>query len=266
MVTYHEVPKEDGTIHFSWTNASGKQFNRLVNLIKSDIPAIGRRFDPESKAWFIGKEHAGILEEIKRRVARDDAEEFSDIDAGGEIDALSRMLSVDSPAKLRGSMRPRAEFAIRAILALIPAEVEYSIERKMFAAYHEESGVWVWPDGRYSTKSPSRIDECAVGAATAFRSDAIRDAREVMEKFEESVPDQKSIFRSRMLQKYAYRCHVCGASPDCLSDLHMHRVIPGTHGGMYVEDNVVVLCSGCHPKMEGLSWKEITAAAAVVSR
>lgn len=68
----------------------------------------------------------------------------------------------------------------------------------------------------------------------------------------------KSKTRIEVLFKYRGRCYVCGIEEwRYQKRLHMHRVTPGTAGGLYTLDNVIPLCSPCHRNHEGKAWEEM---------
>ena len=43
------------------------------------------------------------------------------------------------------------------------------------------------------------------------------------------------------------KCHFCGNDEYCTLDVH--RIIPGSEGGRYVDHNTVTACSNCHRKI-----------------
>jgi hypothetical protein len=49
-------------------------------------------------------------------------------------------------------------------------------------------------------------------------------------------------------KKHAERkCHFCGNDDYCTLDVH--RIVPGSEGGKYTENNTVVACACCHRKI-----------------
>jgi len=48
----------------------------------------------------------------------------------------------------------------------------------------------------------------------------------------------------KAVKKAAKKCRIC--KTDIYATLHVHRINPGSKGGKYREQNVVVLCSNCH--------------------
>ena len=90
-----------------------------------------------------------------------------------------------------------------------------------------------------------------------FLRELVSNASDALDKLDRDSEEQwKAKFRASQLERYNYQCYTCGNRPTDLSKLHMHRVIPGKDGGLYTEDNVVLICTKCHRKMEGESWAE----------
>jgi hypothetical protein len=50
----------------------------------------------------------------------------------------------------------------------------------------------------------------------------------------------------RILEIYNNTCRYCGN----MKDLHVHHILPFRDGGLDIEDNLELVCSKCHPKVE----------------
>ena len=161
----------------------------------------------------------------------------------------------ESIASLPDSMKSRAEYAVNALMGKSSVEPEYCLSNKQFGVFHEVSGCWLYTDGTYSTKSPSeRDDELKRSeAAELFRTISFLDQNGELYQ----AIDAKNILRKKMLDHCGRKCIVCAVAPDNPSKLHMHRVIPGKDGGLYVEENIAMLCAKCHRTHEGKTWEDI---------
>lgn len=61
--------------------------------------------------------------------------------------------------------------------------------------------------------------------------------------------NSRSKFKEQMRDKNGRKCQRCG-KPEAENGraLEVHRVIPSVSGGSYTEENVEVLCIGCHKR------------------
>lgn len=53
--------------------------------------------------------------------------------------------------------------------------------------------------------------------------------------------------RRSILERDGYRCRNCGRRRG---ELHVHHVVPLSNGGANVPGNLIVLCRGCHERVE----------------
>jgi len=257
-ITFYEEPQSDGSLSVTWDKCSTKTWHAVLEAVKTMIPKGYRVYDNTRKVWTISSSYLDTWQEIMLA--------FSDEANIGLRQRLEEQVAEEAAAEMlhRGtaslppSMKRRALFAIRAVLGLVETELEYSYSRDEFGAWNAAENAWNYTDGRYSSFSPREFDEKQKRRAHDAISRAIEAIPELLEALEsEAEFAWKTRFRADMLRKYDYQCYVCGLSPDSLSYLHMHRVIPGKDGGQYVEDNVVILCASCHHNLEGLDWETI---------
>lgn len=257
-ITFYEEHQQDGSIAVTWDKCSQKTWRAVLEAVKSMIPQGYRMYDNTRKVWVIGSSYQPTWKEIKVAFSNDeDITLRQQLESRVTEESLAEMMR-RGVSSLPPSMKRRALFAIRAILGLIEAEVEYSYSRDEFGAWNEAEKAWNYTDGRYSSFSPREFDDKQKRRAHDAVARAIEAIPELLDELDtEAEFAWKSRFRAEMLRKYDYQCYVCGLSPDNLSYLHMHRVIPGKDGGQYVEDNVVILCASCHHNLEGLDWATI---------
>lgn len=260
-VTFAEEMQEDGSLAVSWSECSSKTWRAVLEAIKTMIPPGHRAYKSESKLWLISSSHQQTWQEIKRAFSNDE-----NIDVRAELESrvteesLAELLRGDY-SRLPSGMKKRAMFAIKATLGFIDAPVEYSSARDDFGAYDAETERWYYTDGRYSGTSPSAWDEKQMRRAYDKLARVVEQIPDFLTQLDQEVEYAWKVrFRAAMLERYNYRCYICGIYPEDLSKLHMHRVIPGKDGGEYIENNVVILCPGCHHRHEGLSWDDIHAA------
>ena len=57
--------------------------------------------------------------------------------------------------------------------------------------------------------------------------------------------------RTAALQRDGYACQRCGA-PKATKTLHVHHIVPRSHGGPTTLDNLITVCESCHPIIERL--------------
>lgn len=260
VIEFQEKAHPDGRLEVRWEASTPRQWNRVLTLLKNTVPHNARKFEKSTKSWFIAPDYAHLYESIKQAVLAEDNEQIQSIDEQLDEEVIARLLNHEV-STLPPSMRRRAMFAIKAALGLIDAPVEICVSEGIFGAWNEEEGVWCYENGRYSGSSPSERDTKVINRAFKRVQAAIERMPEALADLDANVEIYWKVkLRSQMLEKYDYRCHVCNQRPETLSKLHMHRVLPGHAGGMYVESNIVILCARCHRYYEGASWDEINEA------
>lgn len=261
-ITFYEETQGDGSLSVTWDKCSTKTWHAVLEAIKTMIPKGYRVYDNTRKVWTISSSYLDTWQDIVLA--------FSDEANIGLRQRLEEQVAEEAAAEMlhRGtaslppSMKKRALFALRAVLGLADTELEYSFARDEFGAWNPDEKSWNYTDGRYSATSPRQFDLKQRKRTQDRITKAIEAIPELLAQIEnEAEFAWKARFRSAMLQKYSYQCYACGLSPDSLTYLHMHRVIPGKDGGEYIEDNVVILCASCHHHLEGASWDEIRQAA-----
>ena len=256
---FFEKELPEGYVAVTWQADTSREWKRVLQLIKTQIPPDGRKYVPQSKTWSIAPGHLTRWEEIKSIMGQQDSEElFDEIDKRIDEDILLDMVSRGLSA-LPPSMRNRALFAIEAANDLVEAPLEYSYSEGLFGAWNEQAGAWFYEDGRYSKTSPHDRDSMAISLAWERLQTASQRLPGILEKINQAPDSWKIQFRRSILKKYSHQCYTCLQRPTNLSKLHMHRVVPGRLGGQYIDDNVVLVCSNCHKKCEGKSWKAIRA-------
>lgn len=57
-----------------------------------------------------------------------------------------------------------------------------------------------------------------------------------------------AIRKQEVIKRIAGKCHLCSESDYHVLDAH--RIIPGREGGKYYNENIVILCSNCHRRVE----------------
>lgn len=60
-------------------------------------------------------------------------------------------------------------------------------------------------------------------------------------------PRKKRLINKVHKKKIDKKCKFCGIQDYCV--LEVHRIIPGSQGGEYVELNSVTCCGNCHSKI-----------------
>ncbi len=256
-ITITDRVLDDGRIEMKWDTINRREWNQALKLIKDSIPVNGRMFDKESKCWLIAGQYSGIYQNIKAALLTSDAEILAEIDEQLNDEVIANLMHQEL-TRLPPSMRRRANFAIKAAIGLIDAPVEFCISESIFGAWNEEEKHWCYENGRYSSSSPSEKDDKILQRAHKRLKAAIEGVDGAIESLDEDSPEQwKAKFRASILEAFDYRCYTCGDRPKNLSKLQMHRVTPGKNGGMYTEDNVVLVCTKCHRGLEGESWEYI---------
>lgn len=258
-ITFDEKVHEDGRLEVGWATTTYRDWQRILTLVKGAIPQNGRTFQKDKKSWVIAAQYRNIFENIKQAVLTESQEMLAEVDQTLNDEALANLMQTNLRA-LPPSMRRRANFAIKAALGYIDAPVEFCVSEGVFAAWNAEEGVWCYETGRYSSKSPSERDDKVISKAYKRLEAAIEKADGAIDLLDQ---DQEIFwklgFRRKMLEAYGYRCYTCDNRPSNMKLLHMHRVTPGSAGGLYTEDNVVLLCINCHRRLEGESWEYIRA-------
>jgi len=260
-ITFTEIELDDGYLQINWDAETSREFHRVLQAIKTMIPKEHRAWVPDEKAWTVAPEGIAIYEDIKRTVEAsngNDGELLAPIVDEVIVDeAVLNAMSHD----LRGlpkCMKERALFAIEVAMGRIDAPVEFSLSKGLFGAWNAQHGHWFYQDGRYSKYSPSECDDRAIAAAHHRLERAQGSLSQFLDTLDETNEQQeRRRFRLAMLEKYSHRCYICDNRPDNLRHLHMHRVLPGKKGGQYIESNVVILCTLCHRRHEGLPWRWI---------
>jgi len=56
---------------------------------------------------------------------------------------------------------------------------------------------------------------------------------------------------SRCGMEHMRTCEICGTDEN----LHRHRILPGRANGEYNQDNVMIVCRGCHGKIHSMYRK-----------
>jgi len=247
--TFVETELADGYLRVSWQADTTREWKRVLYAVKTMINKLHRTFVPEHKAWTIAPEGRHIFESIKVAAEQQDSEEISfDIaDAIIEEQAILNAAAHNLKA-LPESMQRRALFAIGALMGLRDTVVQFSYSRGTFGAWSARNGLWYYTDGRYSGHSPLTWDDRSLKHAYK----RIEYVSEQLDQLDEIWPDKdKHVLRASLLEKYNYKCPACQQRPANLSNLHMHRILPGREGGQYIESNVIILCPGCHKRLEG---------------
>lgn len=252
MVYFTQEPQPNNTIKITWKAPTSDAFRQTVDLIKMSIPKTGRRYDPEARAWFVAVEYADRLKDIETAMSSEDKARPVE-DEQAEKDGFAARLAFRKIPSLGSPFYGRAMYAAKVVLRMIEAPFEYCVSRQEFGAWSEEDEVWYYTDGRYSASSPVALDEKERKAAMHWAECEVRMNKRADEAWIEI--EGKAALRAQMLEKYEHRCYVCLKQPPAERGLHMHRVIPGKDGGMYVESNIVLLCSRCHRKHEGKPWE-----------
>lgn len=258
IIEFEENLLDDGSLEISWAANNSRDWKQILYLIKSSIKQGERAYRSETKTWVINSSQIPIYENIKLSVLDQDEEKLGEVNESLDDEILARLMETNLK-RLSNSMRKRAIFAIKAALELIDAPVEYSISESRFGAWNEDEQVWMYEDGRYSSISPTERDNRTIQLSYKRLQAAYNHYGKELDDFANPNIQEnwKHYFRLEMLKKYDNRCYICFSTPEKTSQLHMHRVNPGKNGGQYVEDNVVVLCVGCHRKYEGESWDTI---------
>lgn len=253
-----EERTRSGHLKVSWQADTRREWSRMLKALKEYIPKNERSFDPDKKQWTISPSHIDTYDRVKDAVEAESLDEL-DTNLDEAITEEAILSTVDSTLlNLPESMRKRALFAIKTVVGMIDAPVEYCASKDMFGAWSEEANRWMYEDGRYSTQSPQEKDAKAEDRAWK-RADRMADRiPEILGRLDDERGLQwKALFRARMLREYDEKCFVCGWRPKNTSKLDMHRVLPGKDGGEYNKDNVVILCRSCHRSHEGESWEAI---------
>lgn len=264
VIEFSENKLSNGDLEVNWIASTGREWQRMLTLLKKTIPQNARVYDVEGKRWILAPDYVHRYFDIKQAFLDDDPEMFEEVDEAINEESLAAVLDHDI-SKLPKSMRARALFAIRAVVGLIDAPVQYCLTRDAFGAYKEDEEIWCFEDGRYSWSSPEEHDRKAIARAQKRIAKAVEQSGDYASSMDEEHEHfWKQKLRNALLEKYDHQCYICSIQPINLSKLHMHRVIPGKEGGMYVESNIVILCAGCHSRHEGLSWDDIIEAARAV--
>lgn len=253
-IRFIETELKDGHLSIQWVADTSREWNRVLKAIKKVIPREGRIYVPEYKAWKIKSKFRDVYEVAKDKVINEDDQELLDeIDFEIREDAILNSFR-NTENKLPPSIRARALYCAKAVLGIIDVPFDFSTSKGLFGAYEPESKSWYFEDGEGSDLSPEEWDEKTLSEGR----ERIRRAKNFLEYIRGNMdtPIIQS-FRHVMLEKYDYQCYVCYTTPRSLTKLHMHRVLPGRLGGEYIEENVVIVCSGCHKGVEGLSWQEL---------
>lgn len=254
-IDFYETLREDGSLEVSWQASTSRDWKRILKLVKGAIKPGERAYNSETKKWIISSSCIPIYEDIKQIVLNDDNEKLDAIDSQIEDETVARIVN-HNLMELPKTMREKAIYAIQATLGIIETEVEFSVSEGLFGAWNENHGHWFYENGRYSSISPSERDKRTVDSAFERLRKSYERISEAIESLDSETQESwKRKFRAQMLEKYDYRCYTCHERPEKLRNLHMHRVQPGREGGVYVEDNVVILCVGCHRAYEGNSWE-----------
>lgn len=258
MVEFIEEPQEDGNLAVTWNAETRGEWKRTLYAFKTMISA--KHWDQTKKQWVVDSSAIGDFEELKIALSGQQKDEIlSDFDERIEEDIL--LHSAGQTMQWRGSvsMQRRAIFAVRAAMGIIDVPVGYSLSRGVFGAWNEEANTWFYEDGRYSKYSPGDLDKRELSKAYARMVSAHEKYSKQLESLDDEAPalSFKSQLRLDMLEKYGYQCYVCGTRPDNLSKLHMHRIVPEKKGGIYTEDNTVILCICHHRQLEGLDWDAV---------
>lgn len=264
---FQETELPDGRIEVQWQANVSREWQRVLSLIKNGIPNNARKYNPANKSWIIAASHRDSYESIKQACLTIDDEIIGDVDEQINEEVYARVMGVNL-LKLPPSMRDRAVYAVKATLGIIDTAVQFCVSENSFAAWNEERAAWFYDTGRYSSISPKERDRRAIKAAfdrtqkawesiehTFDRLDMEQD--KYTQKYMGTEAYQKMILRGELLAAANYQCTVCGRMPDDLRHLHMHRVTPGKNGGLYVAENIVIVCTKCHKRVEGMTWEQI---------
>ncbi len=67
-----------------------------------------------------------------------------------------------------------------------------------------------------------------------------------------------SKLRKELYRIQSNRCFLCGFLEDMVKGtFNAHRLKPSREGGLYIKGNVVLCCTECHIKVEGLTVEEV---------
>ena len=257
MIKFLENVTNSGNIRVSWEADTPREWKHTLNCLKLAIPQDGRQFEYTTSTWIIKSKYLAEYNRAKLLAIGEiegEETELSEqlINDGALIEAVNPRLD------LRGSMKDRAAYAIKAVLGMIETDVEFSVSRGVYAAYLPIENIWCYEDGHYSNSSPSQEDSRIIQKAQERFEKAYERLNLVNKELDGQTEAYEKIgLRHSLLSKYNYKCHVCDMRPDSMSKLHMHRVKPGRLGGKYEEENVVIVCWRCHAKVEGMEWGDI---------
>lgn len=248
-ITFSEDDYNDEWFIIDWKASIEDNWNRPLSYIKKYIPSRFRSWESDRKKWIIRKDYFSDYEKLKVEISNK-----SDLDLEEYLDDM-RLVSVfswnvDDNRELTRLEIKRIALVLRVMCNIIDGETQFSISKNEYGTFSSEEDRWVYSDGTSSSYSPIDKDKKELDNANKYR-----------DKYREHIISwnelrEKEILRNKILVKYDYSCYICDKSPET-NLLHMHRIISGKDGGEYTEDNVVLVCIGCHKKAEGLSKYEL---------
>jgi hypothetical protein len=102
------------------------------------------------------------------------------------------------------------------------------------------------PQGRnsYFRRMEWGFDELCGGLQSAQAIRAKASTAEALRARERRM--MTSALRADILRRDGYRCKMCGASRDEGVNLHVDHILPVSHGGRTVKDNLQTLCQPCN--------------------
>ena len=150
--------------------------------------------------------------------------------------------------ELPQSMMKRAVLA-RELAVAAPEGVQVDDELLPWV-YSEDDERWYSFDGNYSASSPEQKRQREIERQESWAEREAESEKVALAKFAADLHWSK--IREAVLERDEFTCYLCDKVGD--SRLHIHHVMKRAKGGTDHLDNLVAVCSSCHPRAETIYY------------